>query len=77
MTLSIRIIEEDDIVVIRSLEFPNVIVQGENFDEAKKELFKSLDYYFKVKAQIETEKYPLTNKETTKKLRMDMVELEN
>ena len=72
--LNIRIIEEDDIVVIRGLEFPNVIVQGKTVDEAKKEFLKSLEYFFTIRAKLENEEYPLLQKEKTEALRMELVE---
>ena len=71
--LNIRIIEEDDIVVVCGLEFPNVIVQAKTAEEAKKEFLRALGYFFTVRAKIEAEKYPLSQKEKTEALRMELV----
>ena len=73
LSLNIRIIEEEDVVVIRGLEFPNVIVQGGDRNEAEKEFLKALEYFFTVKAKIEEEKYPLLQKEKTATLGMELV----
>ena len=73
ITLNIRVIEENDIVIIRGLEFPNVIVQAKTNTEAKKEFLKALDYFFTVRAKLEDEKYPLLQKETAETLRMELV----
>ena len=74
--LNIRIIDEKDIVVVRGLEFPNVIVQAKTVAAAKKEFLKALEYFFTVRAKIEAEKYPLSQKEKTETLRMELVENE-
>jgi len=73
ITLNIRVIEENDIVIIRGLEFPNVIVQGKTNAEAKEEFLKALDYFFTIRAKLEDEKYPLLQKETAETLRMELV----
>lgn len=73
LALNIRIIEDDDIVIMRGLEFPNVIVQGKTRDEAKAEFVKALEYFFTIRAKIENEKYPLLQKEKTETLRMELV----
>jgi len=52
VTLNIQVIEEEDIVIIRGLEFPNVIVQGKTYTKAKKEYLKALDYFFTVRAKL-------------------------
>ena len=71
--LNVRIIEEDDVVVIRGLEFPNVIVQGKTLEEAKKEFLSALTYFFTVRAKIEKEKYPLTQKERISTMKCDVI----
>jgi len=73
ITLNIRVIEENDIVIIRSLEFPNVIVQGKTNAEAKTEFLKALDYFFTVRAKLEDEKYPLLQKEKAETLQLELV----
>ena len=73
VTLNIRVIEEEDIVIIRGLEFPNVIVQGKTNAEAKDEFLKALDYFFKIRAKLEDEKYPLLQKEKAETLTMELV----
>lgn len=73
ITLNIRIIEEDDIVIIRGLEFPNIIVQGKTIDEARKEFLKALSYFFTVRAKLEDEKYPLLQKEKAETLQLELV----
>ncbi len=74
--INIRIIEEDGIVVVRGLEFPNVIVQGKTVEEAKKEFAKALECFFATRAKIENEKYPLLHKEKAETMRMELVENE-
>lgn len=73
ITLTIRIIEEEDIVIMRSLEFPNVIVEGKTVAEARQEFLKALDCFFTVRTKIENEKYPLLQKEKTETLQMELV----
>ena len=73
VTLNIRVIEEEDIVIIRGLEFPNVIVQGKTNAEAKDVFLKALDYFFKIRAKLEDEKYPLLQKEKAETLTMELV----
>ena len=73
ITLNIRVIEENDVVIIRGLEFPNVIVQGKTNAEAKKEFLKALDYFFTIRAKLEDEKYPLLQKEKAETLQMELV----
>ena len=73
ITLNIRVIEENDIVIIRGLEFPNVIVQAKTNIEAKEEFLKALDYFFTVRAKLEDEKYPILQKEKAETLRMELV----
>ena len=48
-------------VVMRGLEFPNVIVQGKDVDEARINFQQALSFYFEAKANIEQENYPLKN----------------
>ena len=73
LSLNIRIIEEDDVVIMRGLEFPNVIVQGKTSDEAKQEFLNALEYFFTVRTKIESEKYPLLPKEKTETLKMELI----
>ena len=73
ITLNIRIIEGDNIVIMRSLEFPNVIVQGKTNTEAKKEFLKALDYFFIIRTKIENKKYPLSHEEKTETLQMELI----
>ena len=71
--LNIQIMEQEDVVIMRGLEFPNVIVQGKTRDEAKEEFLKALEYSFTSSARIESKKYPLLPKEKTETLRMNLV----
>ena len=72
-TINIVILEAEDVVVIRGLEFPGVIVQGKNIQEAKNEFDKSLGHMLQVRAKIARDQYPLTNKEKVETVGMDLV----
>ena len=72
VVLNIRIIEGEDGIVIRGLEFPNVIVQGDTVNEAKQEFLRALEHFFKARAKIEEEEYPLSQDEKTDTLQMEL-----
>lgn len=70
--INVRIIEEDGVVVMQGLEFPGIIVQGKTEQEAFEKFDDSLDHLLRVRAKLATEKYPLTNRETTRAIRVEM-----
>lgn len=71
--INVRYIEHDDVVVMRGLEFPNVIVQAETLKKAKAEFVKALNYSFKIRAKMDKENYPLKPTEKIKELNMEMI----
>lgn len=72
-TISMIVIEADDVVVIRGLEFPGIIVQGDTLEEAKMEFDKSLDHLLKVRAKLAIDQYPLAKNERVERARVELV----
>ena len=50
INLKVAVKEMDGAVVMASIEFPGIIVQGSDLDEARKEIIRSMDDMFQVQA---------------------------
>ena len=72
-TINLIVLEAEDIVVIRGLEFPGIIVQGATLEEAKAEFDKSLDHLLKVRAELAIDQYPLAKNERVEQARVELV----
>ena len=73
VTINLVVMELDDVVVIRGLEFPGIIVQGDTLEEAKAEFDKSLDHLLKVRAELARDQYPLAQNERVEKASMELL----
>ena len=75
INLKVAVKEMDGAVVMASVEFPGVIVQGSDLAEARKELVKSLDHMFQ--AQTKTygnqQYYPLIDADRVETLTLRAV----
>ena len=72
-TINLIVLEAEDIVVIRGLEFPGIIVQGNTLEEAKAEFDKSLDHLLEVRAKLAIDQYPLAKNERVEKASMELL----
>lgn len=72
-TINMIVLEADDVVVIRGLEFPGIIVQGATLDEAVAEFDKSLDHLLEVRAKLAIDQYPLAKNEKVRSVNVELV----
>ena len=63
ISLTLRFTEEKDVTVMRCLELPNIIVQGKDLQDAKKNFVKAVEYFFKVGSRLERQQDPLLSNE--------------
>lgn len=73
VTINLVVMETEDAVIIRGLEFPGIIVEGGTLEEAKAEFDKSLDHLLKVRAALAIDKYPLAKNERVEKASMELL----
>ena len=73
LEVNVKIDEYDDVVVIRGLEAPNVIVEGKDRKEAIEEFKKAYCFYLNVKRNRATNEYPLAEKAKIHSLPMEFV----
>lgn len=75
MTIEINVkqIVSDDVVVVRGLEFPNIIVEGKDEKEAIDNFKKALCYYFTVRKKINHDVYPLSENEKLSSFQMEFI----
>ena len=72
-TINLVVLETEDVVVIRGLEFPGVIVQGSTLKEAKKKFDKSLGHLLEVRAKLSLDQYPLVQNERVEKVNVELL----
>jgi len=73
LALSLKILEHEEVVVIRCLEFPNIVVEGKNELEATNNFKKAFEYFLTVRNKIEIEQYPLAKNEKIQSLQMEFL----
>ena len=72
LSLNARVTKENDIVVLQGKEFPNVIVQGNNLQDATVNFLKALEFYFVALAERHSKDKPLLKNEKIVTLKMEV-----